>query len=106
MPPTRAGLSPTPRRLLMCAVASASEGSWGAVSESGRLRQGAAGPREAPQRANVAYALWHRLLRGPGWRGPWVADWVGGLLAPESRRGVVTVSARPPRRPVPVSVGA
>src|SRR5262247_876884 len=56
MPPTRAGLSPTPRRLLMCAVASASEGSWGAVSESGRLRQGAAGPREAPQRANVAYA--------------------------------------------------
>jgi hypothetical protein len=27
------------------------------VSESGRLRQGAAGPPEAPRRANAAYAL-------------------------------------------------
>ena len=35
----------------------------GAVSESGRLRQGLPAPREAPQRANVAYAL--RARRTP-----------------------------------------
>ncbi len=33
------------------------------MSESGRLRQGTGGPREAPQRANVAYAL--LVVSGP-----------------------------------------
>ena len=32
-------------------------GSWGAMSENGSLRQGLPAPREALQRANVAYAL-------------------------------------------------
>src|SRR5215470_16332309 len=48
-------------------------GSGGVVSESGRLRQEAAGPPEAPQRANVAYA----------------SDCVRRLPAPRRRRSVL-----------------
>ena len=69
----------------MCAVASASEGSWGAVSESGRLRQGAAGPREAPQRANVAYAHPALTIPGDGLVAVWAIAAVEGLLTLEIR---------------------
>ena len=62
VPPNRAGFSPTPGRLLMCAVAP--EGSWGAVSESGRFRDGSETEtrRPPPDGVDVDYPL---LTPGP-----------------------------------------
>jgi len=48
----------------MCAVASAPEGSWGAVSESGRLRQGAGGhPGGERRRSTIMSATLHLGVR-------------------------------------------
>src|SRR5215469_1929774 len=49
------GTTAAPRR--RAAALAPREAGSGGVSESGRFCQGAAGSREAPQRASVAYAL-------------------------------------------------
>ena len=89
--------------------------SRGVVSEPGRSRQGAGGPREAPQRANVAYgpyALTTRvqlLIDSPDSSGQIVAqrvEWLGGSNLPGFSSTHFEVPIRERASPYRVSVFA